>query len=186
MSTPINLRELTEADLDEVRERIERIQDLRARLRSSSVLFGAAEGEGPLWLPEVVGHLSSDRLIDLGAAATRLLRLLLLDGLVFGELPLEGLSEEGLLQRLHEVSRIAAQKGVAGLRVDGAKEVVLGLGDEGGGGVSIPLDVLPQQPGDELAPDVGDLGGLVAVEGDLAVPVHPHPPVMRRRAEPPS
>ncbi|MFG1332048.1 hypothetical protein V5F41_12450 [Xanthobacter autotrophicus] len=193
MSDVVDLRELSLADLSDVAARIERMDVLRMRLGSSLVRLGSAQGEGSLLpgegsvlLTEAVGHLTFNRLLDLDLAATRLLRILFLDGLAFGEEPLEGLTEEALLQRLAEILRRFPQEGIGRLTADGGDEGVHLPVDPESGRVGVALDIGPQQAGHELPPDVGDLSGLVASERHLISHLsHPDPLVPRRSTPPP-
>jgi len=178
----IDLRHLSDAELSDLHARCGRIEELRARLSSSLVRFGAPQTEGSMTLVAAVGHLSYDRLVDLDLTATCLLRLLFLDGLVFGEQPLEGLAEQALLERLGEVLRVATEKGIFRAPADGLDEAVHLPADLSGSAVGVSLDLVSQEPGDEMAPDVGDLDGFVAVERDYLVRGHREPPV---RATPP-
>ncbi|MEP9378421.1 hypothetical protein ABLE91_17020 [Aquabacter sp. CN5-332] len=183
MSTTFDLRGLDEEDLGDLKWQIEKIQDIRARLGTVFVLR-PTERERGLLLTQAIGHLSVARLEDLDTAADRLLAL---DGLVSGEAPLEGLSDDGLLQRLGEIVRVLDEEGISRLPHDGGAE------DPGfAGGVidhraGIPLDAGRHEPGDEGRPQVHDLREFLPAEGDgVAVPgIHPEPPVPRRATPPP-
>lgn len=180
-----DLRGLDQRDIADLKDQLCALTRFTDRLNASIVLR-ATETERSLTALEAVGHLSSDRLWDLDHASTRLLQILALDGLVFGERPLKALTDEGLLQRLGEVLRVVAEKGASGLHIDGRPEGFDGASGVPAHGAGVRLDGGLQQPGHEDPPQVHDVGKILPVDGDgVLVPGAHVEPLVPRRATPP-